>query len=169
MVRLLMENSTSDQTKTCAEFEVLNYRKNAMHDADIAVHPSRVSIAKYILNAIVGGLRDAGHEISEVKRGKGCDAACSCKMKCFSIVMVLNVARRSPNVATCHLLTWLSPALRESFLGARLTAQDSKAEALDRICRALDLEMNKRLNIQSLQWLTREQAENRWSRRLQSS
>ena len=158
-----MNTSGSDEVKSCAIFQVLEYAKNPSGEQEHAIRPSRIMIAKYILDGIASGLREAGYEVADAKRGQGCDAVTRCKLNGWSVVLALNVVKRNPNAATCHLRTWRSQSLRDRLLRCKAAADDATVEVWNKLCRAADRALNQHFKTQSLEWLTREEAISRWS------
>lgn len=158
-----MDTPLSGEVKNCAVFDVLEYRENTPRDSEHPTRPSRVMIARYILDGIASGLREAGYEVADAKRGQGCDAVTHCKLNGWSVVLTLNVVKRNPNAASCHLRTWRSQSLRERLLRCKAANDYATEEVWNKLCRAADRALNQHFKTQSLEWVTRDEATRRWS------
>jgi hypothetical protein len=124
--------------------------------------PFRDPAAVFVLQKIVLGLCQQGYEVTGPRHGKSCDAIVKCKFKNFGMTVVLNVSRRERGIVRFRLLTWKTRRQLSLFRPEEESTLEIE-EHWGALCLAIDKQLRQITGVEPVLWLTRSEAERRWS------
>jgi len=152
-------DSVFDQIRSCAYFQVKESSLDRLPPrSETAIF--RDPAGPEILRRIAFGLHQGGYGVDEPRPGKGCDAVLRWRPQ---IVVVLQVSERLNGIVYCRLVTFRSRPFIARLLGRSKETTTELTDEWVKFCLAIDKQLRESLQVDSVAWLTRKDAELMWS------
>jgi len=157
----IMKNKLDDkvaEVKSCFIFQLSPEKLGLAARSRTAHGVFRDPAGMPVCCEIVSALCDQAYKVLGPKPGQGCEAYFKVAFRRFRVSATLGVTRRA-DLVEMSVTTWQTPGF---FRRPPLSSDD--VEEWVGLCSAIAMILRERINVDSLKWLTRAQAEAYWEK-----